>query len=86
MATRSIVPLEDLREMLASVTATYAASLKTDLTQYSVQDRTFLKEQRRFMRAEMDRISRKIGLADPEVNALGSNKVDFMDFRYRDST
>jgi hypothetical protein len=85
MATRSIVPLEDLREMLASVTATYAASLKTDLSQYSVQDRQMIKQQRASMRAEMDRVSRKIGLADPDVNALGSNRVDFKNFRYNDS-
>ena len=49
-----------------------------------MQDRQVIYEQRRFLRAEISAFNRKIGLADPNVNAIGSNKVDFRNFRYND--
>ena len=81
MATRSITPLEDLQEMLATARATYKKSLETDISQYSMQDRQVIYEQRRNIRAEMQVLERKVGLADGDINAIGVNKVDFRKFR-----
>ena len=81
MAIRSITPLEDLQAMLAAARATYTKSLETDISQYSMQDRQVIYEQRRNIRAEMQALERKVGLADADINALGVNKVDFRKFR-----
>jgi hypothetical protein len=81
MAIRSITPLEDLQEMLATARATYKKSLETDISQYSMQDRQVIYEVRRNIRQEMQVLERKVGLADPDINALGVNKVDFRNFR-----
>jgi hypothetical protein len=80
MAIRSITPLEDLQEMLATARATYKKSLETDISQYSMQDRQVIYEQRQNIRKEMQALERKVGLADPDINALGVNKVDFRKF------
>ena len=84
MATRSLQPLEDLIEARDSLQASYNEIAKTAMNQYSMQDRQVIYEQRRFLRAEISAFNRKIGLADPNVNAIGSNKVDFRNFRYND--
>ena len=81
MAIRSITSLEDLQAMLAAARATYTKSLETDISQYSMQDRQVIYEQRRNIRAEMQALERKVGLADKDINALGVNKVDFRKFR-----
>ena len=67
--------------MLAAARATYTKSLETDISQYSMQDRQVIYEQRRNIRAEMQALERKVGLADADINALGVNKVDFRKFR-----
>ena len=67
--------------MLASAQATYKKSLETDISQYSMQDRQVIYEVRRNIRQEMQVLERKVGLADPDINALGVNKVDFRNFR-----
>ena len=77
MATRSLQPLEELIEARDSLQAAYNEVCKTAITQYSMQDRQVIYEQRRFLRREIDAYNRKIGLADPEVNATGVNKADF---------
>ena len=81
MAIRSITPLEDLQAMLAAARATYTKSLEPAISQYSMQDRQVIYEQRRNIRAEMQALERKVGLADKDINALGVNKVDFRKFR-----
>ncbi len=59
---------------------TYKKSLETDISQYSMQDRQVIYEQRQNIRKEMQALERKVGLADPDINALGVNKVDFRKF------
>jgi hypothetical protein len=83
METRSITPLEDLQEMLATARTTYKKSLETDISQYSMQDRQVIYEQRQNIRKEMQILERKVGLANPDINALGVNKVDFSKFMSR---
>jgi len=85
MATRSLIALEELIEVRDGLVASYAEIAKTPINQYSMQDRQVIYEQRRFLRREIESWDRKIALADPDVNALGSNKVDFRNFRYNDS-
>lgn len=85
MATRSLIPLEDLIEARDNAERTYRESLKTNVSQYSFQERQVLYEQRAAYRLEIDRLNRKIGLADPDVNATGVNKVDLINFRYEDA-
>jgi hypothetical protein len=77
MATRSLQPLEELIEARDALQASYNEISKTAITQYSMQDRQVIYEQRRFLRAEINAFNRKIGLADPNVNATGVNKADF---------
>ena len=45
-----------------------------------MQDRQVIYEQRQNIRKEMQALERKVGLADPDINALGVNKVDFRKF------
>lgn len=78
MATRSLQPLEELIEARDALQASYNEISKTAITQYSMQDRQVIYEQRRFLRAEINAFNRKIGLADPNVNATGVNKADFI--------
>ena len=85
MATRSLQPLEELIEARDSLQAAYNEVCKTAITQYSMQDRQVIYEQRRFLRREIDAYNRKIGLADPEVNATGVNKADFSKLGVNDS-
>lgn len=74
--TRSLQPLEDLIEARDALQKSYNEISKTAITQYSMQDRQVIYEQRRFLRAEINAFNRKIGLADAEVNATGMNKAD----------
>ena len=76
MATRSLQPIEDLIEARDALQKSYNEISKTAITQYSMQDRQVIYEQRRFLRAEINAYNRKIGLADPDVNATGMNKAD----------
>jgi len=76
MATRSLQPLEDLIEARDALQASYNEISKTAISQYSMQDRQVIYEQRRFLRAEINAYNRKIGLADGDVNATGMNKAD----------
>ena len=85
MATRSLQPLEELIEARDSLQAAYNEVCKTAITQYSMQDRQVIYEQRRFLRREIDAYNRKLGLADPEVNAPGVNKADFSKLGVNDS-
>ena len=85
MATRSLQPLEELIEARDSLQAAYNEVCKTAITQYSMQDRQVIYEQRRFLPREIDAYNRKIGLADPEVNATGVNKADFSKLGVNDS-
>ena len=85
MATRSLQPLEELIEARDSLQAAYNEVCKTAITQYSMQDRQVIYEQRRFLRREIDAYNRKIGLADPDVNATGVNKADFSRLGVNDS-
>lgn len=85
MATRSLQPLEELIEARDSLQAAYNEVCKTAITQYSMQDRQVIYEQRRFLRREIDAYNRKIGLADPDVNATGVNKADFNRLGVNDS-
>lgn len=85
MATRSLQPLEELIEARDSLQAAYNEVCKTAITQYSMQDRQVIYEQRRFLRREIDAYNRKIGLADPDVNATGVNKADFSKLGVNDS-
>tara|TARA_Y100001963_G_C6544342_1_gene336963 strand:- start:128 stop:388 length:261 start_codon:yes stop_codon:yes gene_type:complete len=80
MATRSLQPLEDLIEARDALQASYNEISKTAITQYSMQDRQVIYEQRRQLRSEIDAMNRKIGLADPNVNATGMNKADFFNW------
>jgi len=84
MATRSLQPLEDLIEARDALQAAYNEIAVTAMNQYSMQDRQVIYEQRRNLRAEINAYNRKIGLADPNINAIGSNKVDFRNFRFND--
>ena len=54
------------------------------MNQYSLQDRQVILEQRRFLRLEIDRYNRKIGLATKDINATGVNKADLFNFRRGD--
>jgi len=85
MATRSLQPIEELIEARDALQTSYNEIAKSAMTQYSMQDRQVLYEQRRFLRREINAYNRKIGLADPNVNAIGSNKVDFRNFRDNDN-
>jgi hypothetical protein len=76
MATRSLQPLEDLIEARDALQSSYNEISKTAITQYSMQDRQVIYEQRRFLRAEINAYNRKIALADADVNATGMNKAD----------
>jgi hypothetical protein len=75
--TRSLQPLEELIEARDNLQSAYNEICKTAINQYSMQDRQVIYEQRRFLRREIDAYNRKIGLANPEVNATGVNKADF---------
>ena len=85
MATRSLQPLEELIEARDSLQAAYNEVCKTAITQYSMQDRQVIYEQRRFLRREIDAYNRKIVLADPAVNATGVHKADFSKLGVNDS-
>ena len=85
MATRSMIPLEELVEARDNLETAYRNSLKTIISQYLMQERQVLYEQRASMRMEIDRLNRKIALADKSINATGVNKVNLIDFRYNDS-
>ena len=85
MATRSLQPLEELIEARDSLQAAYNEVCKKAITQYSMQVRQVIYEQRRFLRREIDAYNRKIGLADPDVNATGVNKADFSKLGVNDS-
>jgi|TARA_R110000765_G_scaffold126566_1_gene224372 regulator of sirC expression with transglutaminase-like and TPR domain len=78
---RSLDQVADLRENLRFAQATYAEMLKTPTSQYSFQDRQVIYEQRKAFRAEINSIKRQLSLADPTINALGGNQVDFASFR-----
>ena len=78
---RSLDQVADLRENLRFAQATYAEMLKTPTSQYSFQDRQVIYEQRKAMRTEINSIKRQLALADPDINALGANQVDFENFR-----
>ena len=84
MATRSLQPIEELIEARDSLQASYNEIAKTAMNQYSMQDRQVIYEQRRNLRAEINAMNRKIGLADPNINAIGSNKIDLANFRFND--
>ena len=77
MATRSMQPLEELVEARNSLQESYNEIAKTAITQYSMQERQVIYEQRRFLRREIDSYNRKIALADPNINARGYAKADF---------
>lgn len=78
---RSLVEVADIRSQLDDALATFAEMLKTPASQYSFQDRQVIYEQRRSMRREISALKRQLSLADPDVNALGGNQVDFGSFR-----
>ena len=78
---RSLDQVADLRANLRSAQETYAEMLKTPTSQYSFQDRQVIYEQRKAFRAEINSIKRQLSLADPAINALGGNQVDFGSFR-----
>ena len=86
MATRSLQPLEELIEARDALQTSYNEICKTAITQYSMQDRQVIYEQRRFLRAEINAFNRKIGLADSTVNATGSNKADFSKLGWNNET
>lgn len=86
MATlRSLVPLAQLIEARDSLETAYRESMKTIVSQYSFQERQVLYEQRSAIRLEINALNRKIGLADPDINATGVNKSDLFNFRYNDA-
>ena len=76
MATRSLESVEDLVETRNALAVAYRKAAETPISQYSMQDRQIIYEQRRFLRAEINAFNRKIGLADPTVNATGYNLID----------
>tara|TARA_R100000655_G_scaffold78453_1_gene117863 strand:+ start:485 stop:739 length:255 start_codon:yes stop_codon:yes gene_type:complete len=78
---RSLDQVADLRANLRSAQETYAEMMKTPASQYSFQDRQVIYEQRKAMRTEINSIKRQLALADPDINALGGNQVDFENFR-----
>jgi len=82
-ALRSLIPLADLIEARDNLETAYRESLKTIISQYSMQERQVLYEQRSAIRAEINALNRKIALADPNINATGVNKVDLSDYRFR---
>ena len=85
MAVRSLQPIEDLIAARDALQVSYNKAAETPVNQYSLQDRQVIYEQRRFLRGEIDRMNRKIGLADPSINATGVNKADLFNFRRNDS-
>ena len=78
---RALVEVADIRSQLDDALATFAEMMKTPASQYSFQDRQVIYEQRRSMRREISALKRQLALADPDVNALGGNQVDFASFR-----
>ena len=85
MATRSLQPVEDLIEARDALQESYNKAAATPMNQYSLQDRQVIFEQRRFLRQEIDRFNRKIGLATKDINATGVNKADLINFRRNDA-
>ena len=83
-ATRSLTSMEDLVEIRDSLAKTLLELNKVAVSQYSMQDRQVIYEQRRSIRAELDAYNRKIALADPTVNATGVVKADLFNFGVRD--
>jgi len=84
-AIRTLVPLANLIEARDNLEAAYRESLKTIISQYSMQERQVLYEQRASIRLEINALNRKIALADPGINATGVNKVDLLNYRFRDA-
>tara|TARA_Y100001937_G_scaffold60491_1_gene82836 strand:+ start:1109 stop:1372 length:264 start_codon:yes stop_codon:yes gene_type:complete len=82
--TRSLQPVEDLIQARDALQESYNKAALTPMNQYSLQDRQVILEQRRFLRQEIDRYNRKIGLATKEINATGVNKADLFNFRRGD--
>ena len=72
-------------EIRDSLLKAYHTDAETSISQYSVQERQIIKELKRNMLREIEAWNRKIALADPNINATGSNKVDFRNFRYGES-
>ena len=83
MATRSLVPLEDLITIRDNLVKTLIELNKVAVSQYSFQERQVLYEQRSSIRAELNAYDRKIALADKSINATGLNKADLFDFNTR---
>lgn len=85
MATRAFQEPAEIKAQLDDALATYAEMMKTPASQYSFQDRQVIYEQRRAMRREINSLKRQLALADPDVNALGGNQVDFESFRQNEN-
>lgn len=84
MATRSLQPLADLIEARNALQESYTKIAATPMSQYSMQERQVIYEQRRFLRAEINAYNRKIALADGSINATGVNKADLSNFLVND--
>jgi len=77
-------------QSLESLTATRDNLMKayndlslTSITQYSIQDRQVMYERRDAILGQVQRIERKMALADPTINATGITRIDLQDYRWK---
>jgi hypothetical protein len=83
MAVRSMQSLESLTTQRDNLLDAYNDLSTTSITQYSIQDRQVLYERRDAILVQIQKIERKMALADPSINARGFTKVDLRDYRWK---
>tara|TARA_R110002020_G_scaffold57231_6_gene157709 strand:- start:424 stop:687 length:264 start_codon:yes stop_codon:yes gene_type:complete len=84
MAITSLQPLTELIEARDNLQRAYNEISPTAISQYSMQERQVLYEQRSQIRKEIDAFNRKIALADPTIPAGGYTRADFRNYRYKE--
>jgi|TARA_R110000823_G_scaffold279806_1_gene398009 hypothetical protein len=75
--------LETLTNTRNNLQKAYDDLSQTSITQYSIQGRQVLYEQRENILTQIQRIERKMALADPDINATGFTKIDLLQYRWR---
>lgn len=83
MAIRSMQSLESLTATRDNLMKAYNDLSLTSITQYSIQDRQVMYERRDAILGQVQRIERKMALADPTINATGITRIDLQDYRWK---